>query len=248
MFGGENPLVKREDVWITSKVWNSCGSKEEVVAACRRSLQDLQLDYLDEYLVHWPANWEHQGLPITDKTMGNGPDGKPAWSKTNSLQSKWEGMEECSRLGLTKTIGVSNYSALILMDLLAYAKIPPAVNQIEGHVYNQRAELRAVCAANDIHVTLYSVLGSGKEGPLQDPTVKAIADAHGVSTGAVCIAWALSTGCSVLAKSVTPSRIEDNFAAEAVALTDKEVKQLEGLERGLLVCNMNEYWGFPAHA
>lgn len=102
MFGGENPLVKREDVWITSKVWNSCGSKEEVVAACRRSLQDLQLDYLDEYLVHWPANWEHQGLPITDKTMGNGPDGKPAWSKTNSLQSKWEGMEECSRLGLTK--------------------------------------------------------------------------------------------------------------------------------------------------
>lgn len=143
---------------------------------------------------------------------------------------------------------MSNYSALILMDLLSYAKIPPAINQIEGHVYNQRAELRAVCEANNIHVTLYSVLGSGKEGPLQDPTVKAIADAHGVSAGAVCIAWALSTGCSVLAKSVTASRIEENLAAEAVVLTAEELKQLEGLERGLLVCNMNEYWGFPAHA
>lgn len=134
------------------------------------------------------------------------------------------------------------------MDLLSYAKILPTINQIEGHVYNQRAELRAVCDANNIHVTLYSVLGSGKEGPLQDPTVKAIAVAHGVSAGAVCIAWALSTGCSALAKSVVQSRIEDNFAAEAVALTAEEVKQLEGLERGMLACNMNEYWNFPAHA
>lgn len=147
-----------------------------------------------------------------------------------------------------QTIGVSNYSALQLMDLLSYAKIPPAVNQIEGHVNNQRAELRSVCAAYDIHVTMYSVLGSGKEGPLQDPIVKDIAKAHGVSAGAVCIAWALSTGCSVLAKSVTPSRIEENFKADEVELTAEEIKQLEGLERGLLVCNMNEYWGFPAHA
>ncbi|KAK1870146.1 hypothetical protein I4F81_012608 [Pyropia yezoensis] len=248
VFGGDNPVVKREDVWITSKVWNSCGSKEEVVAACRRSLLDLQLDYVDLYLVHWPANWEHQGLPITETTMGSDADGKPLWSKTNTLQSKWEGMEECSRLGLAKAIGVSNYSSLILMDLLAYAKIPPVINQIEGHVYNQRPELRAVCEANNIHVTLYSVLGSGKEGPLQDPTVKAIADAHGVSAGSVCIAWALSTGCSVLSKSVTPSRIEENFAAEAVELAAEEVKQLDSLERGMIACNMNEYWGFPAHA
>eukprot|EP00168_Porphyra_purpurea_P020460 TRINITY_DN862_c0_g1_i12.p2 TRINITY_DN862_c0_g1~~TRINITY_DN862_c0_g1_i12.p2 ORF type:complete len:103 (-),score=38.39 TRINITY_DN862_c0_g1_i12:224-532(-) len=97
------------------------------------------------------------------------------------------------------------------MDLLSYAKIPPAINQIEGHVNNQQAELCAVCAANNIHVTLYSVLGSGKEGPLQDPTAVAIAKAHGVSVGAICIAWALSTGCSVLAKSVTPSRVEEKL-------------------------------------
>ena len=107
MFGGDNPAVKREDVWITSKVWTSCGSKKEVVAACRQSLSDLKLDYLDEYLVHWPANWEHQGLPITETTMGTGPDGKLRWSKTNTLQSKWEGMEECHRLGLTKVRLVS---------------------------------------------------------------------------------------------------------------------------------------------
>jgi len=143
---------------------------------------------------------------------------------------------------------VSNYSALQLMDLLSYAKIPPAINQIEAHVNNQRAELRTVCNDNNIHVTMYSVLGSGKEGPLQDPTVKAIAKAHGVSPGAICIAWALSTGCSVLAKSVTPSRVEENFKADEIDLTADEVKQLEALERGLLVCNMNEYWGFPAHA
>jgi len=147
----------------------------------------------------------------------------------------------------SQTIGVSNYSALQLMDLLSYAKIPPAVNQIEGHINNQRKELRAVCAANNIHVTLYSVLGSGKEGPLQDPTVASIAKTHGVSAGAICLAWALSTGCSVLAKSVTPSRIEKNFKAEAIQLTADEAKQLAGLERRLTVCNMEEYWGFPAH-
>ncbi|OSX72774.1 hypothetical protein BU14_0404s0001 [Porphyra umbilicalis] len=247
LFGGDDPTIRREDVWITSKAWNTCGSKKEVVAACRQSLADLQLDYLDEYLVHFPAVWDHEGLPITDATSGlEGADGL-AWSKKYTLQNKWEGMEECHRLGLTKTIGVSNYSALQLMDLLSYAKVPPAVNQIEGHINNQRKELRAVCDANNIHVTLYSVLGSGKEGPLQDPTVASIATAHGVSAGAICLAWALSTGCSVLAKSVTPSRIEENFKADAIQLTADEAKQLAGLERRLVVCNMEEYWGFPAH-
>lgn len=102
MFGGVNPTIKREDVWISSKVWCTCGSVEQVVAACRRSLADLKLDYLDEYLVHWPANFEFAGLPITDATAGFGSDGKPVWNRSNTLQTKWEGMEECSRLGLTK--------------------------------------------------------------------------------------------------------------------------------------------------
>jgi len=106
LFGGDDPTIRREDVWITSKAWNTCGSKKEVVAACRQSLADLQLDYLDEYLVHFPAVWDHEGLPITDATSGlEGADGL-AWSKKYTLQNKWEGMEECHRLGLTKVRGM----------------------------------------------------------------------------------------------------------------------------------------------
>lgn len=152
------------------------------------------------------------------------------------------------KLGLVKDIGVSNYSVMPLMDLLQYCEIRPAVNQCEGHVYNSRDELRSVCEQMGVHLTMYSVLGSGKEGPLGDQVVGRIAAEKGVGRGAVLIAWGLSKGCSVLAKSEREERIKENFTAGNLVLSNDEIKQLDGLDRGMIVCNMVEYWGFPSHA
>lgn len=148
---------------------------------------------------------------------------------------------------LTRNIGISNYSALAIMDLCRYARIMPAIHQFEVHVLNQRSELRELGDKLGIHNTMYSILGSGKEGPIHDPTVNNIASKHGVSAGAVCIAWGLSQGCSVLSKSINKGRIISNFEAEKVQLDDADMQKLASLDEELRTCNMVEYWGFPSH-
>ena len=248
-FGGDSPKVKREDVFITSKLWNSCHAKDKVVEACRKSLEDLKLDYLDLYLVHFPISWKCGGLPLTENNwLLKTEDGYPQFTTDVSLKDTWEGMEECVRLGLVKNIGVSNYPVFSLCDLMNYCKIKPAVNQCECHVMNQREDLRKVCNKFGIHYTAYSILGSGKSGPLEDETVLKIAEKHGASPAQICIAWGLAQGVSVLAKSSTDSRIKSNFAAEKIKLSENDLKELKKLDKGLCVCDPKEYWGFPALA
>lgn len=239
----------RSELFITSKAWNTCHSKERVVEACKQSLKDLQLDYVDLYLVHHPFNWKFGGLPITeDNWVVRDANGDIEWDKGVSLAETWRGMEEVKRLGLAKDIGVSNYSVLALMDVLNYASIPPAVNQCEAHVYNTRAELRAVCEKYGVHFTMYSVLGSGKAGPLGDATVAGIAKMHGATAAQVLIAWGLAKRCSVLAKSADAKRVKENFGGGAVELSSEEVGMLDALDRKMMVCNMVEYWEFASHA
>ncbi|CAN8068170.1 unnamed protein product [Agarophyton chilense] len=241
--------VARSQVFITSKVWNTCHAQEDVVKACKQSLQDLALEYVDLYLVHHPFSWKHGGLPITENNWVVRDDkGSIVWAEGVSLEQTWRGMEECVELGLTKDIGVSNYSVLALMDVLQYARIKPVVNQCEAHCYYQRRELRQVCAAFGVHFTMYSILGSGKHGPLQDAVVARIAQQTDASAAQVLIAWGLQTGCSVLAKSSNAQRIEQNFKAGALKLSAPQLEQLDALDCGLMTCNMVEYWGFPSHA
>lgn len=241
--------VPRADVFVTSKVWNSCHAPDKVDAACRQSLRDLRLDYLDLYLVHHPYAWEFAGLPITDANwVPRDAAGDIRWGAGVSLEMTWRGMEACVDAGLARDIGVSNYPAALLMDVLQYARIRPAVNQCECHAYNTRADLRAICARAGVHFTMYSILGSGKAGPLGDAAVAAMARRKGVSPAQLLIRWGLSTGCSVLAKSTREPLIRENFAAERVPLTADEAAQLAKLDRGLRVCDMTEYWGFASHA
>lgn len=248
-FLASNPAVKREHLFVTSKVWNSCHAREKVVDACKQSLADLQLDYVDLYLVHFPFSWQFAGLPITEHNWVTRDDQAAIqWGSGVSLEHTWRGMEDCLEQGLVRNIGVSNYSVAQLMDLLQYAKVRPAVNQCEAHVYNTRPQLRQICEQFGVHFTMYSVLGSGKEGPLGDATVARIAELKGATPAQVLLAWGMANGCSVLAKSEKPERVRENFKCETVDLTQEEVKALDALDRQLRVCDMVEYWGFASHA
>lgn len=245
---GDNPKLQRSELFITSKVWNTCHAEERVVEACKRSLADLQLDYVDLYLIHHPYAWEFAGLPIDEGSWRKlADDGSIDRGSGVSLEATWRGMERVADAGLARDIGVSNYSAVLLADLLQYARILPAVNQCEAHVNNTRAELRDVCRQFGVHFTMYSILGSGKDGPLGDPIVAEIAKSVSASPAQVLIAWGLGKGCSVLAKSTKKDRIQGNFEADRVNLSGEQVARLDGLNRNLLVCNMSEYWGFPSH-
>lgn len=239
--------VPRDQIFVTSKVWNTCHAKDKVVEACRQTLKDLQLDYLDLYLIHHPFSWKFLGLPITeDGVMSHDDKGRIELGGA-SLLDTWRGLEECVRLGLVRDIGVSNYNVALICDLMNFAEIKPSVNQSEAHVYNTRSELRSVCEMYDIHFTMYAILGSGKDGPLQDSTVEEIAKKHDCAPAQVLIAWGQATGCSTLAKSSNPDRVYNNFDAEKVDLSEEEVKKLSDLDRKQVCCDMTEYWGFPSH-
>ncbi|GJD12688.1 Aldose reductase A [Galdieria sulphuraria] len=238
---------KREDLFVTSKLWNTCHKKEHVVAACKQTLSDLGLEYLDLYLVHWPVAFEYTGLPITgDIAMPLDSNRKPRLVSV-SLKETWQAMESLVHSGLVKNIGVSNFHIVELLDLMTYCEIQPAVNQIEMHIYNQQEDLRAFCAKHNIHVTAYSPLGSGRMGPLQDPLVQKIAQQLGKTPAQVCLAWARNKGVSVIPKSVTPKRIEENFDC-GFALTTEMMQQLATLDKQQIVCDTKEYWNLAVNS
>lgn len=247
-FKGDNPKIAREDVFITSKLWNTCHTPDKVIPALEQTLADLQLDYLDLYLVHHPYSWEFSGLPVCDDNcLPRNDDGTIKWGTGVSLQNTWEAMEKAVETGKVRDIGVSNYPIVLLADMLQYAKIKPAVNQCEMHVNFSRKELREVCESFGIHFTAYSILGSGKTGPLGDPAVCAIAEKVNASPAQVLIAWGISKNVSILAKSTKPDRITSNLAAEKIILDADDIEKLDGLNKNLITCNMEEYWEFPSH-
>jgi diketogulonate reductase-like aldo/keto reductase len=238
---------KREELFVTSKLWNTCHKKEHVIAACKQTLSDLGLEYLDLYLMHWPIAFEYTGLPITgDNAMPQDSNGKPKLANV-SLKETWQAMESLVRDGLVKNIGVSNFHIVELLDLLTYCEIQPAVNQIEMHIYNQQEDLRAFCVQHNIHVTAYSPLGSGRTGPLQDPLVHQYAQQLGKTPAQVCLAWARNKGVSVIPKSVTPKRIEENFACDFV-LKPEMMQQLAKLDKQQVVCDTKEYWNLAVNS
>lgn len=226
--------LRREELWITSKLWNDAHAPADVLPALRRTLADLQLGYLDLYLMHWPI--AHRPGVLMPRGAGDyvALDELP-------LARTWAAMEPAVGLGLCRHLGVSNFSARKLRALHAGAQVRPEVNQVELHPYLQQPELLAVCGELGVHVTAYSPLGSGDRPAglkradepvlLQDPVVTAIAAAHGVSAAQVLIAWALRRGTSAIPKSVDPGRMAANLAAGELELTDEDMRRVSGLER-----------------
>lgn len=237
--------TKREELFITSKLWNTEHHPDNVEAACRQTLKDLQLDYLDLYLIHWGIPFKHGKLLKPLSKLGI------ALTESVPIYQTWAAMEKLVKKGLVKSIGVANFTVPMLMDLLTYAKIPPAMNQIELHPYNSQFELVKYCHRNNIAVTAYSPLGTpgglekGDPILLDDSTIKKIAKAHKKTPAQILLNWAVARNTIPIPKSTTPSRIQENIEIFDFELTSKETEAIDELNCYYRFVDPINFWGIP---
>ena len=227
--------VTRKDLWVTSKLWCNAHGRDNVGPALRKTLSDLGLDSLDLYLIHWPIP-----LKPTAVFPGSADDFLPLAEAP--IHSTWAGMEAAVEAGLARHIGVSNFSAKKIRELLPHCRIKIEVNQVERHPLLQQNALVAYCASQGIHVTAYSPLGSSDrpafvkapDAPvlLENPVIRSIAETHGFTPAQVLIAWHIQQGVSAVPKSVTPSRLAENLAAGELKLPEADLERIADLDRG----------------
>lgn len=198
--------VPREDIFLTTKLWNSDQGFEKAIAALDASLERLGTDYVDLYLIHWA---------------------KP---QQGTYLESWRALIELKKQGKVRSIGVSNFPQAQLREIIADTGVTPAIHQIELHPYFSQEELRQVHEELGIVTEAWSPLGQGGE-ILKDPVIVEIAGKHGVSPAQVVLAWHLAKGTVAIPKSVTPARIAENFAAANVTLDTADIAAIDGLTR-----------------
>ncbi|KAH1147867.1 hypothetical protein GYH30_042823 [Glycine max] len=220
IYGSEQPLGEaiaealqlgligsRDELFITSKLWCTDNFPHLVLPALQKTLRSLKLEYLDLYLIHWPiavkpGDWE---FPYPEEAV-----------TSFDLKGVWKAMEECQKLGLTKCIGVSNFSCNKLENLLSFATIPPSINQVEMNPTWQQKKLKEYCQAKGIIITAYSPLGStgcmwGSDNVVDNELLKEIAMAHGKSSAQVSLRWLYELGVTIAVKSYNKERMKQNL-------------------------------------
>ncbi|MCP9769452.1 aldo/keto reductase [Lacihabitans sp. LS3-19] len=217
--------VKREDLWITSKLWNNRHRLEQVEPAIKLTLKNLRLDYLDLYLIHWPIALKD------DVNFPTNADEMVSLSQT-PLSETWQGMINVKAQGLTKHIGTSNFSIKKIKDITAKTGEKPEMNQVEMHPFLQQNTLKEFCDVEGIFMTGYSPLGSadrpanriveGEPKLFENEILKTLAERKKCSTAQIMLAWAVNRGTSVIPKSVRAERLKENLEAADIELSVTE--------------------------
>lgn len=201
----KNSGVDRDELFITSKVWVQDHGYEKAKSAFQRTLNRLQMDYLDMYLIHWPYG---------------------------DFLGTWKALEELYKEGKIKAIGVCNFTVEKLEELKANSTVLPVINQIELHPVFQQKELQVYDRENNIITQPWSPLGNGNANLLSNAELKAIAEKYNKTVAQVILRWHLQEGFVVIPKSVTPSRIEENFNVFDFELTADEMNVVRSLDTG----------------
>jgi len=225
-------VVKREELFVTSKLWNTRHRPDLVVPSCKESLKNLGLDYVDLYLIHWPVGYkEDSGLFPMDK------DGKFIPSEADYVDT-WKAMEECVTLGLTKAIGLSNFNSDQIFRIMAKCTIKPVMNQVECHPFLSQRMLQEFCKMREIYVTAYSPLGGNfpwakPTDPklLEEPKLKEVAAKYKKSPAQICLRWVIQRDMIAIPKTVNKNRLIENKNVFDFTIAEEDMKTIFSLEK-----------------
>ncbi len=246
-------LCSRDELWVTSKLWNTYHRREHVEVACRKSLEDLGLDYFDLYLVHFPIALSY--VDFNDRYPPEwifDPEAENPGMQLDAvpLSETWGAMEKLVEVGLCRQIGICNYSTSLVHDLMSYARIKPAMLQVESHPYHTQEALLRTAQQYGIAVTAFSPLGSlsyvsidmatANDSVLTEPVVMAAAQRIGATAAQVVLRWGIQRGTAVIPKTSNPQRLVENLHLSELSLNEDEMAAISTL-------NQNRRFNDPGH-